>query len=264
MRMATRLTPPLVALALVLPDTGAAQHFEGVLTMREVRFQIDPMLETAGGSAEDLLQRSLEQVRAAAEAAGAGVEELSLSYYLKGNKLRTSTEAGSDEAEGYMLLDFGSGLYQLVDPAQKLIVEWTADSSGGEVVADESADPGAEIQALDETRTVNGFVCRGFRVVHEGGTVEITWLTDSLQDLKGAFAELVALSERFGDEGAASRPLDRVLELGFPVLTMTVDIERGEFSAAEVLKVEKKPLDDTLFAAPAGYLKVAMPQGGSP
>ena len=262
MRTVTRLTLSLIAPTLALPATGFGQQFEGVLTMREVRFQIDPILAMGGGSAEDLLRLPLEQLRVSAEAADAGLEELSLTYYLKGNKLRTSNEGASGEDEGYMLLDFGTGLYQLVDPAQKLIVEWVADPSAGGVTEEEATDVGVDIQPLDEARTINGFACRGFRVLHEGGMVEITWLTDALQDLKGAFAELAALSERFGEEGAASRPLDRFLELGFPILTMTVDTDLGEFSAAEVLRAEMKPVDDSLFAVPSGYLKVAMPQGG--
>lgn len=264
MRFVTRVLTPAVVLALALPSVGTAQQFEGVLTMREVRFEIDAVLATVGGNAEDLLRQPLEQLRAAAEAAGAGLEELSLTYYIKGSKLRTSNEAGMGGEEGYMLLDFGTGRYQLVDPGQKLVVEWVADSIGADGIGDEElvGDLEIDVQPLDETRTINGFACRGFRVVHEGGTVEITWLTDTLRDLTGTFAQIAELSARFGDQESTSRPLDRFLELGFPILTMSVDTELGEFSAAEVLKAEQKPLDDSLFTVPSGYMKVAMPQGG--
>ncbi|KPK03113.1 MAG: hypothetical protein AMS20_11465 [Gemmatimonas sp. SG8_28] len=264
MRMVTRVMFPLVALTLAIPSVGSGQQFEGVLTMREVRFEIDAVLARVGGSAEELLPQPLERLRETAEDAGAGLEELSLTYYLKGNKLRTSNDGSSGEDAGYMLLDFGTGLYQLVDPAQKLIVEWVADSVADGAIAEEEAatDLEIDIQPLDETRTINGFTCAGFRVVHEGGIVEITWLTDALQDLTGSFAQLADLSARFAEEGSTTRPLDRFLELGFPILTMTVDTDLGEFSAAEVLKAERRPLEDDLFTVPSGYLKVAMPRGG--
>lgn len=264
MRMRARAIPPMLALTLAFPSTGLGQQFEGVLTMREVRFEIDAVLGSIGGDAEALLRQPLEQLRAVAEEAGAGLEEMSLTYYLKGNKLRTSNEGSMGEEEGYMLLDFGTGRYQLVDPAQKLVVEWVADSMPERAFADEDAGTDVEIDVrpLDETRTINGFVCRGYRVVHEGGTVEITWLTDALADLTGTFAQLAELSARFGDEGSTGRPLERFLELGFPILTMSVDTELGEFSAAEVLKAEQRPLDDGLFTVPSGYMKVAMPPAG--
>lgn len=264
MRLVTRIVSPTVVLALALPSVGTGQQFEGVLTMREIRFEIDAVLATVGGDAEGLLQQPLEQLRAAAETAGAGLEELSLTYYIKGSKLRTSNEGGMGGEEGYMLLDFGTGRYQLVDPGQKLVVEWVADSLAAGGIEDEEAvaDLEFDVQPLGESRTINGFACRGFRVVHEGGTVEITWLTDALMTLTGTFAQIAELSARFGDEESTSRPLDRFLELGFPILTMSVDPELGEFSAAEVLKAEQKPLDDSLFTVPSGYMKVAMPQGG--
>lgn len=266
MRMVVRITLSLVALSLVLPSIGIGQQFEGVLTMREVRFEIDAVLPQSGGNVEGLLRQPLEQLRATAEAAGAGFEEMTLTYYIKGNKLRTSNSGGSGEDEGYMILDFGTGLYQLIDPTQKLVIEWVADSAAARAAAEEQsiADAGVDIQPLGETRTVNGFACNGFRAVHEGGMIEITWLTDALQDLTGAFAELAALSARFGEEEGGSQPLNRFLEHGFPILTLTVDPEVGEFSAAEVLTVRRQPLEDSLFTVPGGYMKVAMPQGGQP
>jgi hypothetical protein len=258
----------LAVLTLVLPCSAVSQQFEGVLTMRETRFEIDAILPKFGGSADSLLRRPLEDLRTAAEAADAGLEELTLTYYIKGNKLRTSNagSSGPGADEGYMILDFGTGSYQLVDPTQNMVIEWVADSAEVSAVQSEDAatESGADVRPLDETRTINGFACRGYRTLYEGGIVEVTWLTDTLRDLTAAFAELAALSQRFGDEGGGDRRVDRFLEHGFPILTMTIDPELGEFSAAEVMKATRQAVGDTLFTVPAGYLKVAMPKQDEP
>lgn len=260
----------LAVLTLVLPCSAVSQQFEGVLTMRETRFEIDAILPKFGGSPDSLLRRPLGDLRAAAEAADAGLEELTLMYYIKGNKLRTSNAGGSGSGsgsdEGYMILDFGTGSYQLVDPTQNMVIEWVADSAELSAVEGEDAatEPGADVRPLDETRTINGFACRGYRTLYEGGIVEVTWLTDTLRDLTAAFAELAALSQRFGDEGGRDGRVDRFLEHGFPILTMTVDPELGEFSAAEVMTATRQAVGDTLFTVPAGYLKVAMPKQDEP
>jgi len=255
----------LALLVLLFPASAASQQFEGVLTMRETSFEIDALLAKFGGSADAILRQSLADLRAEAAAADAGLEELTLTYYIKGNKLRTSN-GGSGPDEGYMILDFGSGSYQLVDPSQKMVIEWAADSADLRARADE--EPGDEaavdVEPLNETRTINGFSCRGYRAEYEGGIVEITWLTESLQDLTRAFAELAALSQRFGDPEGGDQRVDRFLEHGFPILTMTVDPELGQFSGAEVLAATRQAVSDTLFTVPAGYLRVAMPKQDRP
>jgi hypothetical protein len=252
-------------LALLVPASAASQQFEGVLTMRETSFEIDAVLPMFGGSADTLLHQSLADLRAEAAAANAGIEELTLTYYIKGNKLRTSN-GGSGPDDGYMILDFGSGSYQLVDPSQKLVIEWVADSAELRAIENEEpADEGAvDVEPLNETRTINGFSCRGYRAVYEGGLVEVTWLTETLQDLTTAFAELAALSQRFGDPEGGDQRVDRFLEHGFPIVTMTVDPELGEFSGAEVLAATRQAVSDTLFTVPAGYLRVAMPKQEQP
>jgi len=260
-----RMRSSLALLALLVPASAASQQFEGVLTMRETSFEIDAVLPKFGGAPDALLRQSLADLRAEAEAAKAGLQELTLTYYIKGNKLRT-TNGGSGPDEGYMILDFGTGSYQLVDPSQKMVIEWVADSADPRAIEnEEQADEAAvDVEPLNETRTINGFSCQGYRAVYEGGVVEVTWLTQTLQDLTTAFAELAALSQRFGDPEGSDQRVDRFLEHGFPILTMTVDPELGEFSGAEVLAATRQAVSDTLFTVPAGYLRVAMPKQDKP
>ncbi|MDH3290690.1 MAG: DUF4412 domain-containing protein [Gemmatimonadota bacterium] len=239
-----------------------AQEFEGTVTMREIAVEAEPLIERMGGDRERLFALSVERLLEEAQEAGIDVADYAVTYYMKGSMLRSTTSAMPGEGESYVLVDYAKGIYRLVQPEQRLYVEWTADSADvppveldDETVSEESE---ARIEPIGETRIINGIRCTGYRSTDETGTVAVAWLTADLEDLKASFTRLAELSESMGDE-EGNAPVDRMLQYGFPVLTMALEGDwEPEFSVAQLVSVERTPLSDDLFEPPAGFMKISM------
>jgi hypothetical protein len=88
--------------------------------------------------------------------------------------------------------------------------------------------------------------------------VEVSWLTAELDDLATTFAQLAVLSEELGSGGESRRSIQRLLDRGFPVRTVTADAGSGTLSAAEITAIERRALPADTFEAPAGYLTVTV------
>ncbi len=239
-----------------------AQGFEGTVTMRELTLEAEPLLERVGGDRDRLFALSVERLLEEAQEAEIDIVDYAVTYYMKGSMLRSTAPGMMDDAEGYMLVDYERGIYRLVQPDQQLYVEWSADPDdvpdavSEDVIVDEEL--GVRIEPMRETRTINGLRCSGYRSSDESGTLAVAWLTTELEDLKASFVRLAQLSESMGDE-EESDPVDRMLQYGFPVLTLSLEGEWAhELSVAELVSIERAPLSDDLFAPPAGFTKISL------
>jgi hypothetical protein len=252
----------LPVLAAFAVPAARAQEFEGTVTMREISIEAEPLIERVGGDRERLFALSVDRLLEEAQEAGIDVADYVVTYYMKQSMLRSTAPGMPGEAESYLLVDYDKGIYRLVQPEQRLYVEWTADSANvqnvelnDEIVTEESV---ARIEPIGETRTINGIRCKGYRSSDETGTVAVAWLTTDLEDLTASFTRLAELSESMGDE-EGNAPVDRMLQYGFPVLTMALEGDwEPEVSVAQLVSVERIPLSNDLFEPPAGFMKISM------
>lgn len=252
----------LPVLASFTASSADAQRFEGTVTMREITLNAEPLIERFGGDRERIFALSVERLLEEARETGVEVADYTVTYYMKQSMLRSTAPGMMADTEGYVLVDYEKGVYRLVQPDQRLYVEWTTDPDEtqnleleGEI-ADEASD--ARIEPLGESRVINGIRCSGYRSSDESGTVAVAWLTTDLEDLKASFVRLAQLSESMGDE-EEDAPVDRMLRYGFPVLTIALEGDwEPEFSMAELVSIERSPLSDDLFEPPAGFTKISM------
>jgi hypothetical protein len=204
------------------------------------------------------VERLLEE----AQETGVEVADYTVTYYMKRSMLRSTAPGMGADTEGYVLVDYENGVYRLVQPDQRLYVEWATDPDEAQhlelegEIPDEASE--ARIEPLGESRVINGIRCSGYRSSDESGTVAVAWLTTDLEDLKASFVRLAQLSESMGDE-EEDAPVDRMLRYGFPVLTIALEGDwELEFSVAELVSIERSPLSDDLFEPPAGFTKISM------
>jgi hypothetical protein len=241
------------------PLDAQAPAFEGAVTMRELYVVSAALSAAFVANPDSLTHLSLADLETLAAGAGAQVERAELTYYVSGSRLRSAPAGDSTASPEYLIADFAEGLYRVVDPAQGLIVEWRdrtapdGDASGGDP---STLDP--DIAGLGRSREINGFAADGWMLRYGTAIVEVSWLTAELDDLATTFAQLAVLSEELGSGGESRRSIQRLLDRGFPVRTVTADAGSGTLSAAEITAIERRALPADTFEAPAGYLTVTV------
>lgn len=235
-----------------------AQTFEGAVTMRELSVESASLATILAGQPDSLSRLSLLDLKALAEAVGDQAEAAELTYYLSGSRLRTVPQDDSTGAAEFLIADFAVGLYRVVDPDQRLIVEWRGRAAGDDAAVGEATSVEPSITRIPGTRDVNGFVCNGWLLRYGTAIVEVSWLTDELADLAQAFARLALLSQELGTNGESDRSLSTLLARGFPIHTTTADAESGVVSAAEIVQVERRSLPADTFDPPADYVTVTV------
>jgi hypothetical protein len=253
-----RMCRGVLLLLAAVAAGSTAQEFEGVVTMRELHAESAALSVALAGDPDSLTFLTLASIEDVARAEGAELETTELRYYISGARLR-SAPLGLSGSEGeYLIIDFAAGLYRIVDPRQQLIVEWQGRTSEDTLTRanDDAAPP--SIVPLSERRDINGYPCRAYRVTHASPVVEVSWLTSELADLRVTFSRLAALSEELGSGDDAARSIDRLLQIGFPIRTVSVDTASGTVSGAEIVTVERRALEPATFDPPPGYMTVTV------
>jgi hypothetical protein len=244
----------LGVLLVCVAGSASAQAFEGVLTMRQARLDAAAAIP-AGADPVAFLQQAAGDLEALL-ALDSTVEHTRVSYYLKAGKLRSTPPEAPGAGPEYLIMDLLSGVYRIVQPAQGIALEWTrraaVDDAGTTAPATDDLTP------LEDERELNGFRCTGYVTGHGDELIELSWLTDDVPELTATFAELAVLSQSLGESDAASRPFERLRQYGFPVLTVTLDRREGVLTIAEVERVARQEVDDSMFATPPGFATVTI------
>jgi hypothetical protein len=244
--------PWLAVLPIIgLPNAGAAQAFEGMVTMRQVRLHA-ATVPPGVAPLTFLHQASLDL---ATLVASDSATQLRVSYYVKQGRLRSTPPEAPAAGPEYLVMDFVRGVYRIVQPTQRMVLEWTRRTATDE--PQDTASLGT-LQPQDSTRNINGFECAAYAFDDGAGFIELSWVTGDAPELARAFAELAALSQALGADDAADQPFDRLLRYGFPVLTITLDTDQGILTIAEVETVAEQPVDDAMFESPEGFATVSV------
>ncbi len=166
-------------------------------------------------------------------------------YSVKGDKARMDvTEQGMTM---FVVLNSVTKIADMVMPMQQMYMEQSIERS--RAVADSSI-ANAKIDWTGQKETIAGYQCEHANVTDDQGKTDDVCLAKGL----GTF---MAFGAGMGRRRGAGASWAGHLGQLFPLKV----VEDGEVQMV-VTKIEKKSLDDTLFAIPAGYQKMDMPMGG--
>lgn len=96
----------------------------------------------------------------------------------------------------------------------------------------------AQVTSTDETKTIGGYKCRKF-VIKEATSTATVWLTQDIPFSITPLLEMLKLTDG----------MDAAMKASFPLEGSIKDDKTGEISNFKVA-VEKKPVDEKLFALP--------------
>jgi hypothetical protein len=272
MRITRLIAVAVTFLGIVSPSSARAQGFEGVITTRQVTLGeralsllLDPAdLEAGRIDHHAVFALPMEEILELAHQLDSDVGIDSLVYSMKGSQLRVSGDF-SDEMPGYALLDFGAGIFRLVQPAQKMYLELTREDF--ETYKAMAAEPEPSTSALQArptgaTKVINDMACSAYEIETDAW-ITLAWVTPELEDLVGAFVEFESRMKEMGmtETGDESQVFSVVAQHGFPVMEQTFtmfDSYAVEYEIREVLNVERRPLTAELFTVPADFQKLGI------
>ncbi|MGH9799442.1 MAG: DUF4412 domain-containing protein [Blastocatellia bacterium] len=204
-----------------------------------------------------------------------GSQAMEIKYAIKGSRSRIETQLAAGGTQmGVVLMDFASGSQTMLMPQMKTYMTTNWDDEGGvknmvEKMASEAEKTGSgnyfNATATGKTETVAGHTC-----TH--------WILGDKQDTDaclakglgyfggggqsdGIFGKLknIALGDKTKAQLQANPEFLKFAEGGVFPLKLAV-IENGQpRTIMEVTKVERKTLDDALFAIPADFKKMEIP-----
>ena len=189
-------------------------------------------------------------------------------YAIKGPRMRVETQlAQGGAAMGVVLMDLSAGTQTMLMPQTKTYMSMNQDSGKFKEMADAAAKMSGEANTSDlykvsttgQTETIAGYSCQHWLmgsnkqtdVCLAKGLGQTGSILDQLKTLgldEQAKAQIQANPEflKFAENGA------------FPMKMS--QIENGQSKTImEVTNVERKTLDDSLFAVPSDYKKMEIP-----
>ena len=170
-------------------------------------------------------------------------------YSVKDGQVRMDVQAGGMQA--YMLMAPADGKMVIVMPAQRMYMEQSMDglmAAGGATKTDIKKP---EVKMTGKKETIAGLECEHATITDDTGHNADACLTKSL----GSFMLPSGPMGRGGQAGWQT-----ALGEGMFPLKVTVDNQ----VAFEVVRVEKKSLDNSIFLLPDGFQKMNMPSMGRP
>jgi hypothetical protein len=269
--------------ALLLATTATA--FEGTITLRTTAATTDDLTAANGGKKPDdaaILAMTPEKL---AKNGKAQVRDSMV--YVSGSKVRMDMPLES-KGSGYAVVDLDKGITWFVVPGEKRYIEWSeADAKAiGEKMAqmkkmmtermaslppeqrkqveammknmqipDENAapEPTIAITPLNKEETINGMHAAGYKATEDENTV-IAWVTNDQPELNKA---LLAVSQRMEKLTPANMRRENVRrqlqQKGLPVRVQ--NLGDGRYRVEEIIAVEQKPVDASLFVIPQDYAK---------
>lgn len=194
-------------------------------------------------------------------------ESQTLSYSMKGDKLRTDMSAEGHEMSSIM--DLAKLEIIMLMPEQKMYMVMPIKKPVEQAMAPQGEST-ADVEVTGKTETILGYKCSQILVKDKGSVTEM-WVADGL----GTFMGLGngggggnPMAGMFGGGGKKSANAAKWEEAlkgkgGFPLRVISRDAKGRQSFKMEATKIEPGSLPDSLFAPPAGYEKFAMPDFGS-
>ena len=189
-----------------------------------------------------------------------------ITFLTKGDKLRFDAPAGHHGEQTHVILENGTKQMFVILDAQKTYMEMDlAKTIAGatQVPGHAPTAPGAPptITKTGKHEKIAGYDCEDWDIKDANGKQAQACIAEGVPFIDLASAGPGAFA------GSPSTWLDQLHgKKLFPLRAIDFDAAGKESSRMEVTKIEKKKLDDSLFALPAGYKKIEIPHfaGGMP
>jgi len=246
-------TVPLLALIALYATAAPAQQFEGVFMTKTLRLSSDVVTEQAGDDAARALDKL--STLASDQLLRLGAEVDSQQTQVKGGRMRSAMGDMPGMGGGYVVIDVGTGMMRLVNPAQRSYSEFSIRGTGQSRPGEGEDEEELKVEPLGRTQVIGTLRCTGYRVT-EGEDVSIAWMTSdpAFKQLFEAYMQMAG-----DDDPSVGRARALLARYGYPVMTQRLD-EDGDYRV-EVWSLERRPMADSLFAIPAGFTKQAVPGG---
>jgi hypothetical protein len=189
-------------------------------------------------------------------------------YAIKGPRMRVETQlAQGGSAMGVVLMDLSAGTHTMLMPQTKTYMSINQDGGKFKEMADAAAKMSGETNAGDlykvtttgQTETVAGYTCQHWLMGSKKQTdvclAKGLGQSGSILDQLKTFG----LDEQAKAQIQANPEFLKFAENGAFPMKMS-QIENGQSKTImEVTSVERKTLDDSLFAVPSDYKKMEIP-----
>lgn len=173
-----------------------------------------------------------------------------VNYYVKGDRARMESSPNTS-AEPYYILDYFSKKMFVIMTNKDSYFELSMEKTPS---AQASADSKPEsMTKTDETETILGFPCEQW-ILKENDVTTTMWATKAFSanvTLLGLQKQDMRVLFRW-DEELKSRGL-------FPLKLAQQDVNGTDVYKFEVLKIQRKTVNDFLFRIPGGYEKIDKP-----
>jgi len=199
-------------------------------------------------------------------------QPMEIKYAVKGTRTRIETQLAAGGTQmGAVLMDFATGTQTMLIPQMKsyTTVNWNAEG-GFKNMAEKMAEKAGSGKSFQATPTGKTEIIAGHTCMH--------WILGDKQDTDACLAQGLGYfgggsdsggvfdklrNIAFGDKAKAQLQSNpeflKFVEGGVFPLKLAV-IENGQpRTIMEVTSVERKPLDDSLFAIPPDYKKMQIP-----
>lgn len=218
-----KITPLLLACALVLPSLARAAEFEGTVSMK--------IVEPRGTT-------------------------MPMTLKLKSGKARMEFQA--EKMTGAMILDHAKQEMIMLMPDQRMYMVHSLANMPGQATAEDPADE-TKVEKTGETEEILGYDTTKYVTRTKEGTTEV-WITDELGTFMG-LAPRTPMGPGARTRAAAAQEAWEKHFRGkeaFPLRAITKSNDGKEVVRMEVTNVTKEQLPAALFEPPAGYQKFDM------
>ncbi|HMV85866.1 MAG TPA: DUF4412 domain-containing protein [Blastocatellia bacterium] len=193
-----------------------------------------------------------------------------ISYAVKGTRMRIETKLSQGGTQtGVVLMDSASGVQNMLMPQTKTYLNLNLNKSDQfrqmAEKAGEAAGDFSKVSSMGQTETIAGHTCRHWRFADKQQTDAC--LAQGLGffggggQSGGVFEQLknLALGDKVKAQLNANPEFAKFVEGGaFPLKISQVENGQSK-TVLEVIRVERKSLDDALFSVPADYKKMEIP-----
>lgn len=173
-----------------------------------------------------------------------------VNYYVKGDRARMESLPNTSAGPYYIIDHSAKKMFMILTDRDSYLEISMEKPPGGQANTEPAPEP---ITKTDETQTILGFPCEQW-ILNENDITTTIWATKALSTT----VTLVALQKQ---NIQTSFRWDEELQLRglFPLKLTQQDSNGTDVYKFEVLKIQRKPVNEALFRIPEGYEKIDNP-----
>ncbi len=171
---------------------------------------------------------------------------MDMTYYYKGDKVRIETAMKGKEMA--FIEDHAAKTTTLIMSAQKMYMTQPFTDT-----KPKSTPPNEKPIKTGKTETILGYTCEEWTLATERKGTVLFWLAHGMP----SFLPSMGMDKN----GAQTQYHDFFKDNGYPIRMTMTDSTGNLTMRMEAVKIEKKPLDASLFLPPADYKQFSAPSG---